>query len=252
MKIVTFNIRYDCGKDGVNNFAFRKDIILRKIRAEKPDVICFQEVLTHMAAWLKESLPDYYVVGCPREQNLVGEGLYIAYRFDTMDLFYLENFWLSPTPLIPATRYEEQSKCPRVCTEVVLQELSSCKCFRVINVHLDHISSLARVLGAQQILDKLQNEVFLPQIPAIVLGDLNATPDAPEIQLFKAAPELRCITEGIGNTFHGYGLSEPMEIDYIFAHPDITCEKVEKWTDREGPVYLSDHYPICADISLPK
>ena len=250
MKIVTFNIRYDCGKDGENNFEFRKDIILRTIRREMPEVICFQEVLTHMAAWLKESLPGYYVVGCPREQNLVGEGLYIAYRRDTMDLFRLENFWLSPTPEIPASRYEEQSKCPRVCTEVILQEISSCQCFRVVNVHLDHISSLARVLGAQQILDKLESETFLPDLPAIVTGDLNATPDAPEIQLFQKAPKLRCLTDDIGNTYHGYGLAEPMQIDYIFAHPSIACHKVEKWEDRDGAVFISDHYPVCAELEL--
>ena len=251
MKLVTFNIRYDCGKDGENNFEFRKDLILRKIRAEMPEVICFQEVLTHIAAWLKESLPEYYVVGCPREQNLVGEGLYIAYRHDKLGLFRLENFWLSPTPEVPASRYQEQSKCPRVCTEVILQDIASSQCFRVVNVHLDHISSLARVLGTQQILDKLEKESFLPDIPAIVTGDFNATPDAPEIQLFKNAPKLRCVTEGIGNTFHGYGKAEPMEIDYIFAHPDIQCEKAEKWTDTDGPVYISDHYPVCAEFNLP-
>lgn len=251
MKLVTFNIRYDCGLDGENNFEYRKDLILKKIRQELPEIICFQEVLENMAAWLKENLPGYYIVGCPREQNLVGEGLYIAYRFDKLDLMKLENFWLSPTPLVPASRYEEQSKCPRVCTEVVLQERATNKCFRVINVHLDHKGTQARVLGTKQILNKLQNEAFLPQIPAIVTGDLNALPDSEEIRLFGQAPFLRCLTNDSGDTFHGFGKGEFCRIDYIFAHPDIVCSATGKWTDKEANVYLSDHYPLWAEISLP-
>ena len=250
MKIVSFNIRYDCGRDGENNFQYRKSVILETIRREKPEVICFQEVLENMAVWLKENLQDYYLVGCPREQNLVGEGLYIAYRYDKLDLFRLENFWLSPTPLIPASRYAQQSKCPRVCTDVVLQEIASGKCFRLINVHLDHIGTEARVLGAQQILNKLENETFLPDIPAVVLGDLNAQPEDEEIRLLKNAPGLRCLTDEIGNTYHGYGKADPCQIDYIFAHPDICCNGIGKWTDRKGEVYLSDHYPIWAEIAL--
>ena len=65
MKIVTFNIRYDCGLDGINNFDCRKALILEVIRREKPDIICFQEVLPHVARWLKEQLTEYYILGCP-------------------------------------------------------------------------------------------------------------------------------------------------------------------------------------------
>ena len=60
IKIVTFNIRCDYGMDGENNFEYRKDLISRKIYAEQPDILCFQEVLPHVAAWLREVLTDYY------------------------------------------------------------------------------------------------------------------------------------------------------------------------------------------------
>ena len=52
MKVVTFNIRCDYGQDGLNEFANRKKLILRKINQEKPDIIGFQEVLPHVAKWL--------------------------------------------------------------------------------------------------------------------------------------------------------------------------------------------------------
>lgn len=73
MKLVTFNIRCDYGQDGENCFQFRKSFIKQKILYEKPDVICFQEVLPHVAVWLKEELEDYYVVGCGRSKELDNE-----------------------------------------------------------------------------------------------------------------------------------------------------------------------------------
>ena len=45
LKLVTFNIRCDYDQDGANSFRFRKPVILKKLAEEKPDVICFQEVL---------------------------------------------------------------------------------------------------------------------------------------------------------------------------------------------------------------
>ena len=75
MKFVTFNIRCDFGQDGANNFIYRRPLILEKIRQEKPDIIGFQEVLPHVAAWLKENLTEYYIVGCGREKDLTGEKL---------------------------------------------------------------------------------------------------------------------------------------------------------------------------------
>ena len=70
MKFVTFNIRCDYGQDGENCFSNRKPLILKKLRQEQPDIICFQEVLPHVAAWLKENLAEYWVLRCGRSEVL--------------------------------------------------------------------------------------------------------------------------------------------------------------------------------------
>lgn len=101
MKYVTFNIRCDYGEDGDNNFVYRKPLILEKISQEKPDIIGFQEVRPHVAVWLKENLPEYYVVGCGRGEDLAGEAMVIAYRKNRYQIVSLETFWLSPTPYVP-------------------------------------------------------------------------------------------------------------------------------------------------------
>jgi len=253
MKIVTFNIRYDCGYDGSNGFCFRKPLILEKIQREEPDVICFQEVLPHVAVWLKEALVGYYVIGCGRSETLRDEQTAIAYRKDRINLIQMETYWLSETPFVPASRYPDQSICPRICTEAVFEEFATGKVFRVANTHLDHEGTAAREQGLRQIMEKLEkgrdSEKLFPKAPVIITGDMNAEPDAPEMA---AAEEYhyRNVTEGIGITYHGFKKTDhPCCIDYIFAK-GFVCEHVEKWTEEKDGVYLSDHYPVCAVMQV--
>lgn len=245
MKLVTFNIRCDYEQDGDNNFCFRKPLILEKLQQEKPDVICFQEMLPHVAVWLKEALAEYYVIGCGRDQELSNEQMTVAYRKDSMNLIQMETYWLSETPYVPGSRYPEQSTCPRTCTEAVFEETGTRQIFRIVNTHLDHVGSLARQLAMRQIADKLERNQLFSQAPVIVAGDMNAEPDSEEIALMKNRGYAN-VTEGIGVTFHDYFREGPQEcIDYIFTK-GLDCESLVKWTDVRSGVYLSDHYPICA------
>lgn len=250
LKLVTFNIRCDYGMDGANNFEYRKDLILKKILVEQPDVLCFQEVLPHVADWLRESLTDYYVIGCGREESLQGEQTTVAYQKERLNLISMESYWLSETPNLPGSRYPEQSRCPRICTEAIFQERNSGQVFRLVNTHLDHIGVEARKRGLEQILQKLSQEAFFPHIPIILAGDMNAEPGSEEMCILDRFPGYVNATEGIGVTFHAFGKKEEeMCIDYIFLK-GCTCKKLEKWTDQEGAVYLSDHYPVCALIEV--
>ncbi len=248
MKLVTYNIRYDCGLDGINNFRFRRELILEAIRRETPDILCFQEVLPHVALWLKENLREYYIVGCPRETDLTDEQVCIAFRYDRFNLMKMDTFWLSPTPYVPGSRYQEQSICPRTCTEAVLQELSSGKVLRLLNTHLDHEGSQARLLAVGQILNRLEGAEFFPHVPTVLVGDMNAEPDTPEMQLLST--RLRNLTESIGITYHNFGRSGQCSIDYIYLNGQITGTTPRKWEDCRDGVWLSDHFPICTELTL--
>ncbi|SHO44318.1 endonuclease/exonuclease/phosphatase family protein [Anaerocolumna xylanovorans] len=251
MQIVTFNIRCDYGQDGANNFKFRKDLILKKINSEQPDILCFQEVLPHVALWLKGNLTDYYLVGCGRESNLEGEETSVAYRKDKYNIVKMEVFWLSDTPEIPGSRYTNQSECPRTCTCIYFQELETGKVFRVYNTHLDHIGSDARKQGLSLILKKISQADFLGKIPVIITGDFNAFPESEELAVLEDYQELYDCTKELDGTFHDFGtLKEFEKIDYIIADKNFSCKKVSKWTDCEDNIYLSDHYPVSAVLEF--
>lgn len=251
MKLVTFNIRCDFNQDKENCFCFRAPYIMKKIEKEKPDLICFQEVLPHVAGWLKKELTDYYVIGCGRSEDLRDEQVAVAYRKDKLNLIQMETYWLSPTPYVPASRYEQQSSCPRVCTESVFELLDEKKVFRITNIHLDHIGKNPRKLGLIQVMEKMEHPHSFCDIPVILAGDFNGEPDSEELAVMKNYPKYVNYTENIGITYHGFTPEdEPESIDYIFGKNIRNCSKAEKWEDREGEVWLSDHYPICVEMEF--
>lgn len=251
LQTVTFNIRYDCGLDGTNNFCFRKEHILQTIQNRQPDVIGFQEVLPHVMKWLQENLTQYHVVGCGRGSHYDDEHMVIAYRKDRFDLFALDTFWLSPTPFIPGSRYENQSMNPRTCVCATLKEKNFFQPFRVYVTHLDDQGVTARCQGISQVLHRMEEDRTHLPMPAILMGDFNAHPEDEELIRVKSLPYLRDITTGFSHTFHGFGDSSAFEkIDYIFVSEEWTAESVSLWEDCWDGVYLSDHYPICAQLTL--
>ena len=89
--------------------------------------------------------------------------------------------------------------------------------------------------------------------PPCSWGDFNAEPGAPELAaLQKDGCALRDAAVAVPLTFHGYGLGcEPQQkIDYLFTSPELRVLACRAWTDEENGVYLSDHYPLCAELAL--
>lgn len=251
MQVVTFNIRCDHGQDGLHNFEYRKDLIVRKIQEEQPEILCFQEVLPHVSQWLKEHLTDYYLVGCGRERDFSGEETSIAYRKDLFRLIKMEVFWLSDTPQVPGSRYKNQSECPRTCTYAYLQELRTGEVFRIYNTHLDHLNREARKQGLSLILERISGDDFLGNVPAVIAGDFNAFPQSEELEVLKNYPEFFDCTKELDGTFHDFGRQKKSEkIDYILADRRFVNIKVSRWTDSGTGIYLSDHYPVTAFIEL--
>ncbi len=250
MKIVTYNARYDCIADEINCFEYRKPFVLEKINQEKPDVIGFQEVLPEMLTWFKESLVDYTVLGCARDADLTGETAAVAFRKTCFNLMQMETFWLSPTPLVPGTRYKEQSVCPRICTVLLLHDLRTGLVFRVYNTHLDHEGEEARVLGMRQILKKIKSQEFFPDAPILLMGDFNAEPYEREIKMCEEEGLVE-LTKDVEVTFHNYGRRVPyIKIDYIYGSSNFVCRRYTLWDDKKGDMYLSDHYPVCVEVEV--
>ena len=249
MKIVTFNLRCDPPVDGVNSFAHRKGAILDKIEAEAPDIIGFQECRPHMQAFLEAHLRGYALHGRQRGGEW-SESNPIAFREDRFALIGLETQWLSPTPFIPGSRYEIQSDCPRVFTHMLLEPRAGGEPIHVINTHLDHVSQQARLLGARHLIHHMLSALADRPYPLLLMGDFNAFPDETCIHELLNQELLQLVdeTEGVEHSFHGYGTVEQPRIDYILSRDFARILPVQAWTDEARGVYLSDHYPVMAQL----
>lgn len=255
IKIVSWNIRCKWDGDDKNSLLHRAGMILEKIDQMKPDVICFQETTTKSASFLKKYLTDYTVIFNCREEDFTGEGLATAYRKDTAELHTVDRFWLSPTPNIPGSRFENQSINPRICQVCLFQDIESGKLYRTYNNHLDHISDEARIIGINRVLERVSADKEVFDCPFFILGDFNDFPDSKVIEYCNNYEETPIfdLTENLGCTYHGFGeLPDGKQIDYIYTDK-ASAEKpytAEKWTDEINGIFLSDHYPVCVEIEL--
>ncbi len=248
-KIMSFNLRVPAEADGINHFDNRKQLVLATIEKEQPDLIGFQEAPDSTRAFLRANLPsNYTLLGCGRKAGYRGESAPLAYRNDKFELIAFDTFWLSDTPSVPESRYEnsDQSHCPRLTFHAVLHAEACEQPIHFYNTHLDHKGKEARTLGMRDIIRhiKKQDGTF------ILTGDMNATPDEQCIKEILAEPCIIDATANIPSTFHAFGKREDeYKIDYIFTNgKSINACAVDD--PHENGIYISDHYPICAILDL--
>ena len=253
LKVCTYNVRTEATCDGINNFPHRKEKIAAVIRAEKPDLIGFQEVMESGRAYFSEELTEYTVLGCGRMQGFGGEGVSLAFKKELFELVHYETFWLSASPKEHASTYGvDQSHCPRIAQVAHLVPKKGGKPILFCNTHLDHVGKAARLLGAMQL---LQYFAEYKGSDVILTGDFNATPEAPEIAAFTKwqGGFLHDATAGLGGTFHGYGKfmgAESPKIDYIITSLPSASDGFVRTEEPDGGVYSSDHYPVFCELEL--
>ena len=251
MNIVTFNIRVAFDTDGINSFIYRAGVIHETITKKSPDVILFQEMTDKHLDIMEKMLPEYSFHGHLRGENYDGEGLYTAVRKGNIQVLGFEVFWISPAPAVPGSRFENQSEYPRICVMSKLREKRNGKVFRVYNIHLDHISEEARVLGIKCVLKRVR-KAEKDGLPYVVGGDFNTEPNTETLSECTRAG-LFDVTDEIKVSFHNYG-TQAVKIDYIYV-----CKKMKKafcesgiWDDERDGIYLSDHYPVYAEFDTEK
>lgn len=257
IKAVTFNLRMENISDKRNYFFNRAPLVLKKIRSEKPDIIGFQEATDRIYEWLRANLYEYTIVGTGRNMDFTGEACPVAFLKDRFELYSLDQFWLSPTPGIPGSRYEDQSVCPRVCTACRIRKKGTSDIIAFYNTHLDHIGETARLLGIKQVLERIERDNSEFPCHVVLTGDMNASPDESSIAVATSyacginGGYLKDVSSAVTMSYHGYKgyFSEHandfvQKIDYIFT--DEACESScpELWDCCEDGVFLSDHFPV--------
>lgn len=251
-KFISCNARVQTTGDGEQQFLNRVDFLCKTLLSLDADIIGFQEVTPLMKVMIAERMPAYAFVGGGRGADRLGESPLIAVKQSKFFIERIDTQNLSPTPIVPGSRYEDsdQSLCPRAFASADICSLENGTVMRFMNVHTDHIGERARYLEVEQMLKYYAEVNSLRPMPTVITGDFNAEPSAPEIMLMTESGAFTDVTEKLAPTFHGYEKMPETKIDYIFATRELRADKVYAIRDKDGALYLSDHDPVIAEMEL--
>jgi endonuclease/exonuclease/phosphatase family metal-dependent hydrolase len=259
IRVMTFNIRYNEPRDGVNAWPNRKDKVAGVIRFHKADVVGVQEALLSQLRDLETSLKDFAWCGVGRTDGKEGgEYSAIIYRRSRFQLLQCETFWLSPTPDKPGSMGWDAAY-PRIVTWAKFRDRISKKTFFHFNTHFDHRGNTARTESASLILKRIGE--IAGKMPFVFTGDLNVKEDSDAYRTLKAGSVVVHLSDakqasengnfGGDSTFSAFKELEPgNKIDYIFVREGMRVLEHGVLSDRWNGLWASDHLPVLAEIIL--
>jgi len=260
---MSFNIRYDNPSDGLNAWENRKDLVAKTISFHDVDICGLQEVLDHQLQNLAELLPEYEWIGVGRDDGAKeGEYAHIFYRSERLQLLESGFFWLSETPEI-AGSFGWDAACTRIVTWGKFSTRTTHEEFYFFNTHFDHRGQMAREKSAALLLEEIESKTSFE--PVFVTGDFNCTDkDKPYSILTSAQNEGSSLQDtqflsqnghyGGTQTFNGFNpdLRPNHIIDFIFVRHTGPVLSHGIIADRWDGRFVSDHYPVLAEVIVSK
>ena len=214
---MSFNVRNDGLDHGDRAWPLRRAAVAAVIASEAPDVVGLQEPSLRQVMDLLADLPDYAAAGAGARDG-AGEGQLAAilYRRDRLVVAEAGTRWLSPTPTQPSRGWKTLEF--RTVAWARLLDVNGAQLL-VLNTHWDHESADDRVHSGSA----LGALVDASDVPVVVLGDLNAEPNALEVAAMlwppgSAEPRLiDTLALQPGGTFHGWTGEPRRRIDYVLV-----------------------------------
>lgn len=245
LKILSYNIHYEVGMDG------KRDIqrIVDVIKDLQPDIVGLQEVsdqlmtdslarltgLTGVFGVSTDVEPPnlYHLLGIPVPEAQLHYGDAILCK---LPFSYVGN---QSIPSASSSRYEAMA---------IDIEIGSSDQIRFINTHFDYLETIGSKEARKAAIEVIEGTFLTPQkqeIPAILTGDLNATPESAPLRLLEA---YGWVTKKEPKLFT-VPVKEPIkQIDYVLVRPQKYW-KIKSIEVIDEPV-ASDHLPILMTVEL--
>lgn len=252
---MTYNIRYATERDGVNQWENRKNWVANVVSFYEPNVLGIQEGLYTQVSFLDDALPNYSYVGVGRDDaKKEGEYAAIFYQKEKLNVLESGTFWLSETPNKPS--YGWGAKYRRICTWAKFEVKETNQIYFVFNAHFDHETPLARLNSAKLMIEKI-SAWNKENLPVLLMGDLNATPDSPPIEFLNSRLNDTRLKAGIPvlgpeGTYNGFDTSHPLDkrIDYIFGNDRVLAKKYAVISETRESRTPSDHLPVFIEFDF--
>lgn len=252
MRIMSFNIR--CANVGSDSWEDRIGIVSQTMLESEADSIGVQEATPEWMATLKETVGEKYAyVGVGRDDgDNKGEYSAIFYLKDKYTALDSGTFWLSETP--DEVSFGWDAACRRVCTWVVLENKETGEKYVHLNSHFDHIGITARKNSVDLILDKAAQ---YSDLPVVFTADMNVKQGSDNYNQFVDSGILRDTKFDTSDTMNycTYHDTKPERhaddvIDYVMVNDKFDTMSYRVVTEGIDGRFVSDHYPIYADIVI--
>jgi endonuclease/exonuclease/phosphatase family metal-dependent hydrolase len=243
LRVMSFNIHHGAGTDD------RLDLprIAQVIRESEVDVVGLQEVDRHwsarsdfvdQAAWLARELNMHVAYGANLNLDPLQPGeprrQYGTAILSNAPILAWDNTFLP--------RFGDHEQRGLLHAFINLRGVP----VHVYNTHLQHNDAAERLVQAKAI----KGLIGTPDASVILLGDLNATPDAPEIRTLVQDLVDVWVAAGAGNGYT-YPTEDPrVRIDYVLQSSDVVARAMAVVTSPLSEL-ASDHLPVVADVLLP-
>jgi len=254
VRVMSFNIRYDEPRDGVNAWPNRKQKVADVIRFHKADLVGVQEALRTQLRDLESLLPDMAWCGVGRTDGKeAGEYSAIFYRKSRFQMRECKTFWLSPTPDIVGGKGWDAA-LPRIVTWAKFYDRITKKAFIHFNTHFDHFGQTARVESAKLILKRIGEAAG--KLPFFLTGDFNVVESNEAYKtIADGMSDARHVSVnrhvGGDSTWTGFKTIEPgRKIDYVFVRKGIKVLEHGTLSDQWNGLWASDHLPVLAEIEI--
>ncbi|GAA0579560.1 metal-dependent hydrolase [Kribbella sandramycini] len=236
--VISYNIHHGAGTDGVLDL----ERIAAVIEQSGADVVGLQEVDRHWSersnwvdqpAWFAKRLKMHYAYAANLDLPPLNPGEpRRQYGTAILSKFPIKSFQNTPLPLYPGS---EQRGLAVATLKVRGAEL------RFANTHLTNINPPERLEQAQKVVELLGT----PKRATLLVGDLNARPDTPEI---------KTLTDVLADAWTevGAGPGHTSPADNATARIDYQLHSRQlRPTKASVPVsQASDHLPVVASFNL--
>lgn len=267
-KILSCNIRVDLPVDEEKGVGWskRKDLCVKVIKNQNPDIICLQEVLKVQNSDFKKAFPDFQLLGfAGPEMDAFDDDQYhgiaknpILFSTKRYSLIAAGTYWLSETPLKGGSLSWSTARARHV-NWVRLEDKLTGKEFRVLNLHLDHVNQQAKVKQIELVIEEASQ--YRDTFPQIITGDFNSHADGPVIgglknNNWKDTYEVMHGGEESGFTGHGFKPEVKMKkgkgkrIDFILLKGNASVVSASILKDNENGFYPSDHYFMASEFDV--
>lgn len=266
-RVLSCNIRVALDEDEAKGvgWSVRKKICLNIIKEKQPDIISLQEVLKVQADDFRNYFSAYQLFGFEGpEMDPHPTGYYgiaknpILFATHRYELLGGGEYWLSETPLVAGSKSWDTARA-RHANWIRLKEKATGLEFRIVNLHLDHISDEARFQQAAMVVN--ESAQYQAGFNQILTGDFNVRYNSRVLDPLRNAGWLESYETLFGKKEAGYTTHEFQgtdyakgsskgRIDFIWYRGGVKPANAAIIKDSVGGKYPSDHFFLQADFEM--